>query len=31
MGGMEFQVSMLLLGIFFLLRGKDIESVPEPA
>ena len=31
MGGMEFQVAMLLLGIFFLLRGKDIESVPEPA
>ena len=29
MGGMEFQVSMLLLGIFFLLRGKDIEAVPE--
>jgi putative oxidoreductase len=24
MGGMEFQVSMLLLGVFFLLRGKDI-------
>ena len=31
MGGMEFQVSMLLLGIFFLLRGKDIEVVPESA
>jgi putative oxidoreductase len=28
MGGMEFQVSMLLLGLFFLLRGKDIEAVP---
>ena len=27
MGGMEFQVAMLLMGIFFLLRGKDIETV----
>ena len=27
MGGMEFQVSMFLLGVFFLLRGKDIEKV----
>lgn len=26
MGGMEFQVAMLLLGLFFVLRGKDIES-----
>jgi putative oxidoreductase len=26
MGGMEFQVSMLLLGIFFLLRGKDVQA-----
>ena len=29
MGGMEFQVSMLLLGIFFVLRGKDIEAATE--
>ena len=29
MGGMEFQVSMFLLGVFFLLRGKDIEKVAE--
>ena len=27
MGGMEFQVAMLLLAIFFALRGKDIEGV----
>lgn len=26
MGGMEFQVTMFLLGIFFILRGKDIET-----
>ena len=30
-GGMEFQVAILLLGIFFLLRGKDIEAVPVSA
>ena len=24
MGGMEFQTSMVLLGVYFLLRGKDI-------
>ena len=24
MGGMEFQTSMLLLGVYLLLRGKDI-------
>ncbi len=24
MGGMEFQSSMVLLGVYFLLRGKDI-------
>ena len=27
MGGMEFQVAMFLLGVFFVLRGKDIEKV----
>jgi putative oxidoreductase len=26
MGGMEFQASMLLLAIFFLLKGKEIEA-----
>jgi len=31
MGGMEFQVGMVLLGLFFLFRGKDIEAVPESA
>ena len=31
MGGMEFQVGMLLLAIFFILRGKDIEAVPQNA
>jgi putative oxidoreductase len=24
MGGMEFQISMVLLGVYFLLHGKDI-------
>ncbi len=31
MGGMEFQVAMLLLAIFFVFRGKDIEGVPQSA
>ena len=26
MGGMEFQVTLLMLGVFFLLRGKEIEQ-----
>ncbi|MBC8505262.1 MAG: DoxX family membrane protein [Anaerolineales bacterium] len=26
MGGMEFQVTLLTLGIFFALRGKEIEK-----
>jgi putative oxidoreductase len=31
MGGMEFQVSMFLLGLFFLLRGNDVQAVPQNA
>ncbi|HEB64614.1 MAG TPA: DoxX family protein [Chloroflexi bacterium] len=26
MGGMEFQFTLLMLGLFFLLRGKDVEA-----